>query len=34
MKDQWKKGETVRFERNKEGVIDRIVLPGYSLMRK
>lgn len=33
MKDQWQKGETVRFETNKDGVVDRIVLPGYSLTR-
>jgi len=34
MKDQWQKGELVRFKTNDAGEVDRIVWPGYSLTRK
>ncbi|MEE9442988.1 MAG: serine hydrolase [candidate division Zixibacteria bacterium] len=34
MKDQWQKGELIRFEMNDDGEVTRIILPGYSIRRK
>jgi hypothetical protein len=34
MKDQWQKGELIRFEMNEQGEVRRIIMPGYSLLRK
>jgi len=34
MKDQWQKGELIRFEMDEHGEVTRIIMPGYSLSRK
>jgi D-alanyl-D-alanine carboxypeptidase len=34
MKDQWQKGELIRFEMDEHGEVTRIIMPGYSLLRK
>jgi hypothetical protein len=34
MKDQAQKGELIRFETDEYGEVVRIIMPGYSLMRK
>ena len=34
MKDKWQKGELIRFEMNEQGEVTRIIMPGYSLLRK
>jgi CubicO group peptidase (beta-lactamase class C family) len=34
MKDQWQKGELIRFEMDEYGEVKRIIMPGYSLSRK
>jgi len=34
MKDKWQKGELIRFETDERGEVARIIMPGYSLLRK
>jgi CubicO group peptidase (beta-lactamase class C family) len=34
MKNQWQKGELIRFEMNEQGEVTGIIMPGYSLSRK
>jgi D-alanyl-D-alanine carboxypeptidase len=34
MKDQSQKGELIQFEMNESGEVTRIIMPGYSLLRK
>ena len=34
MKDQAQKGELIRFEMDEYGKVKRIIMPGYSLLRK
>ncbi len=34
MKDQWQKGELIRFEMDEHGEVTGIIMPGYSLLRK
>ena len=34
MKDQWQKGELVRFEVDDSGEVTRLIMPGYSLLRQ
>jgi CubicO group peptidase (beta-lactamase class C family) len=34
MKDQWQKGELVRFEVDDTGSVTRLIMPGYALVRR
>jgi CubicO group peptidase (beta-lactamase class C family) len=34
MKNQWQKGELIRFETDESGEVRCIIMPGYSLLRK
>jgi len=34
MKDRPQKGELIRFEMDESGEVTRIIMPGYSLLRK